>query len=83
MSSILPDLEQACAELETEVSALEAETRLALEDVKITVGDLSDLRYGKFSRPAGSTTSVGDDVIEALGGLEEVCHTVTRTSNET
>lgn len=75
-------MEQACAELETEVSALEAEAKLALEDIKTTVGDLSDLRYGRFSRPAGSRSSVGEDVIEALEGLEEVCHSATRTSNE-
>lgn len=74
-------MEQACAELETEVSALAAETRLALEDIKTTVGDLSDLRYGRFSRPAGTRSNVGEDVIEALEGLEDVCHSITRTSD--
>ena len=82
LSSILPDMEQACAELETEISALEAETSLALEDIKTTVGDLSDLRYGRFSRPAGGRGSVGEDVIEALEGLEDVCHSVTHTRSE-
>ena len=70
-------MEQACADIETEIAALEAETRLALEDIKTTVGDLSDLRYGRFSKPAGNRSSVGEDLIEGLEGFQGTCRSIT------
>ena len=70
-------MEQACTDIETEIAASEAETRLVLEDIKTTVGDLSDLRYGRFSKPAGNRSSVGEDIIEGLEGFQDMCRSMT------
>jgi centromere-localized protein 2 len=65
-------MEAAAIDLEAEFGALEKEAEDMLEHIKMMVGDLSDLRYGKFDKQVG-----GDDVVEVvlegLRGLEEVC----------
>jgi centromere-localized protein 2 len=72
--TILKDMSQACADIEAEIAALEAEAADILEDIKKAVDDLSDLRYGRFQRISG----VGDDpvteAIEGLTKLEVLCN---------
>jgi centromere-localized protein 2 len=50
---------------------LEEETVQILEDMKVTVGDLSDLRYGRFQKTPGADTDLRDEVLEALSNVEE------------
>jgi centromere-localized protein 2 len=65
-------MESAAADLVAELGALEKEAEDMLARIEATVGDLSDLRYGKFDKQA-----VGEDVVEVvlegLRSLEEVC----------
>ena len=75
LSSILREMEQACADMEEEIAASESETQTILQDLDSTVGELSDLRYGKFSQPLGSGNDIRDDVLDGLQALEKACST--------
>ena len=68
-------MEHACADLEEEIEASEIETQTILQDLESTVGDLSDLRYGKFSQPLGSGNDIRVDVLDGLHALEKACGT--------
>lgn len=71
LATIVPALESACESVSAETAEIEEESRLLLEKLQATVSDLSDLRYGKLSRP-----SLREEVIEALDGLDRECHKV-------
>lgn len=68
MSSILPELEQAAEEVEVEVRTLEEELETLLAGMKGTVGELSDLRYGRLANG-----QLREQVLEGLARLEESC----------
>ena len=79
LSSVLLAMEQACADIEDEITAAEREADALFEDLQSTVGDLSDLRYGKFSQPLGSGSDVRTEVLESLQGLEDTCRSAMGT----
>jgi centromere-localized protein 2 len=70
LSSIVPEMERAYRDMESEISALEAEIKDIWKDLETTIGDLSDLRYGKFGQAPGSK-GVVEDVVEGLQRLED------------
>lgn len=70
LESILPALEEACGDLEAEVEELEVEAENVRQEIAATIGDLSDLRYGRFVKGPGSL-DLRDEVIEGLKGLRE------------
>ena len=61
MDNAISDLEQELLELEQEEAAL-------LESVKQTVGDMSDLRYGRLAN-----NNLRDEVMDGLQGIQKVC----------
>ncbi|MCJ1381761.1 hypothetical protein MMC17_004872 [Xylographa soralifera] len=63
LASILPELDAACSDLEAEIAELEDEAGRVLSEMQRTVGQLSDLRYGKFA------VSVREEVLEGLKDL--------------
>jgi centromere-localized protein 2 len=71
--SIVREMEVACTDLEGEVSAIDQETAEILEELNTTVGDLSDLRYGKFAKTTGSTDEFGKEVAQSVKRLQKVC----------
>ncbi|KAI9820689.1 MAG: hypothetical protein M1827_005058 [Pycnora praestabilis] len=73
LQSILPEMEQACADLEGDIEFTEAQISTMLEDLKGTIGDLSDLRYGRFDKPAGSG-EVGQEVLDGMKNLQGICN---------
>jgi len=73
IASMLPDMEKACSDLEKEIEQVEGQAFQMLEEMEATVGELSDLRYGKFNKPAGSNGTVAEEVIDGLRRLEEAC----------
>ena len=79
LSSILLAMEQACIDIEDEIKAAETEADALFENLLSTVGDLSDLRYGKFSQPLGSGSDVRTEVLESLQGLEDTCRSAMGT----
>ncbi|OAF54786.1 hypothetical protein VC83_08889 [Pseudogymnoascus destructans] len=62
LRTILPTLDTATEDIETEVALLELEAETLLAGIRNTVGGLSDLRYGRFRNQ-----EVGEGV---RGGLE-------------
>lgn len=71
--SIVKEMNIACEHIEEEIKALEEETKKMLEDMQNTVGDLSDLRYGRFTKTPGSTEEFGEEMIHNIKRLQEVC----------
>jgi centromere-localized protein 2 len=59
--------------LEEEIKAMELEAAAVLEDIRTTVGDLSDLRYGRFSRMPGVGDELGKETLASLKKLEQMC----------
>ncbi|OCK83232.1 hypothetical protein K432DRAFT_190928 [Lepidopterella palustris CBS 459.81] len=70
LHSVQRDMGQACADIEAEIAAMEAEAESLLAEITTAVGDLSDLRYGRFTRD-----DIGEDVIGAIKRLNSVCET--------
>ena len=70
--SIVQEMEVACADLEEEIAEMEQEASTMLEELQAVVGDLSDLRYGRFTKSSDST-DIGEDVIQSIKRLQEVC----------
>ncbi|KAI5864433.1 Cnl2/NKP2 family protein-domain-containing protein [Durotheca rogersii] len=66
--TILPDMEHAVADMESEIQAIEEEEAAVLESIKQAVGSMSDLRYGRFSNP-----QLRDEVLDGLQGIQDVC----------
>jgi centromere-localized protein 2 len=66
-------MEQACADIDAEIVASEAEFEMMKEDMESTVGGLSDLRYGRFSKPIGSDGELREEVLDGLKRLDETC----------
>ncbi|KAH8811742.1 Cnl2/NKP2 family protein-domain-containing protein [Xylogone sp. PMI_703] len=65
LTSILPELEKAIADMESELQKLDEEAEELIEDTRGIVGDLSDLRYGRLSN-----AQLHGQVLEGLDRLE-------------
>ena len=74
-TSLLNSLQQSVASINAEISNLDNQSANVLENMKETVGGMSDLRYGKFARVSGA----GAEGSEEEHGLEEQ---VTQTLRE-
>lgn len=61
-------MDNAISDLEQELMELEQEEEALLESVKQTVGDMSDLRYGRLAN-----NKLRDEVMDGLQGIQEVC----------
>lgn len=66
--SILPEMEGAVEELEEEVRRIDEEADALLEEMRSTVGGLSDLRYGRLENG-----ELREQVLEGLQRLESSC----------
>lgn len=66
--SILPELEDAANDIEQEVKKLEEEEAALLESIKQTVGNMSDLRYGRLANPNLKT-----EVLDGLQSIQDIC----------
>ena len=71
LKSILPELESAAEEVEDEVRRLDEEAETLLEEMRATVGSLSDLRYGRLANG-----QLREQVLEGLERLETACKKV-------
>ncbi|KAI9681356.1 MAG: hypothetical protein M1817_002639 [Caeruleum heppii] len=73
LSSIIPELQAACVDVEIEIAAMDDELETVREDVRSIIGDLSDLRYGRFNKAGGGAEAVGQEVLDGLKRLEDLC----------
>ena len=68
ITTIIPELETAAQDIAAEIEELEREAEKLLEEISAGVGELSDLRYGRFANG-----QVSDEVLQGLGALETAC----------
>ncbi|KKK26183.1 hypothetical protein ARAM_000955 [Aspergillus rambellii] len=73
VSSLLSAMETACASIEQEIAGIDKDGASLLSELNSTVGEMSDLRYGKMSGPAGTTDDVVNEAIRGLKTLENSC----------
>ena len=66
-------MEQACNDLEADIAAAEAESETVLKELETMVGDLSDLKYGRFGKPVDSSQDLQETVLEGLRLLDKAC----------
>ncbi|KAF2497585.1 hypothetical protein BU16DRAFT_606117 [Lophium mytilinum] len=71
--TVVPELERASTELEAQIAAMEAESDALLAEIKSSIGDLSDLRYGRFAKTPGASEDVSHDVLVTLKRLVAAC----------
>ncbi|TGO86451.1 hypothetical protein BPOR_0302g00040 [Botrytis porri] len=71
LHSILPPLEAAVEDLEDEIARIDAETEELLNEMKNTVGGLSDLRFGRLAN-----SGIRGQVLEGLERVEGAAATV-------
>ncbi|CAK7221628.1 hypothetical protein SCUCBS95973_004563 [Sporothrix curviconia] len=76
LSSIVPELDAAIHDLQAEVQQLEEEEARLLSLVQQSVGNLSDLRYGRLANP-----QLRDQVLEGLQNVQATCERMTEESS--
>lgn len=79
-SSLLSAMETACANIESEIAGVDTEASTFLSDLNTTVGEMSDLRYGKMHGTVGaSDDDVVREAIRGLDNLEDACYSKSAT----
>ena len=71
MKSIIAEMESAAEKTENEVRRLDEEAQALLEEMRATVGGLSDLRYGRLANG-----QIREQVLEGLHRLESSCEKI-------
>ncbi|KAE8374761.1 Cnl2/NKP2 family protein-domain-containing protein [Aspergillus bertholletiae] len=75
VSSLLSAMETACANIEHEIAGTDKDASSLLSELNLTVGELSDLRYGKTQGPVGTTSEdMMNETIQGLKHLENACY---------
>ncbi|KAJ5169389.1 Kinetochore subunit NKP2 [Penicillium coprophilum] len=74
VASLLAEMERASANIEHEIDGVDQEAAKILAQLNTTVGEMSDLRYGKLQGPAGTAEDVAGEAIKGLQNLEDVCY---------
>lgn len=72
--SLLAAMERACTDIEAEIASIDHDADQLMKELQATVGNLSDLRYGKLQGPAGTANNVADEAIKGLQILEDACY---------
>lgn len=74
--AVVQNMKLAEQDIEEEIAELEREADSVLADLKNVVGDLSDLRYGRFNKPAAGGEELGHETVETLRQLQAVCQEI-------
>lgn len=72
--SLLAEMETASANIEHEIAGIDQEAAEILAQLNTTVGNMSDLRYGKLQGPAGGAEDMASEAIKGLQNLEDTCY---------
>lgn len=66
-------MEQAAQDMEQEIAELQNEAQDILRELRTSVGDLSDLRYGRFSKTPGENDSdLATEVLQSLSRIQQL-----------
>ncbi|KAJ5272191.1 hypothetical protein N7524_005460 [Penicillium chrysogenum] len=74
VASLLAEMETASSNIEHEIAGIDQEAAKILAHLNTTIGDMSDLRYGKLQGPAGTAEDMASEAIKGLQNLEDVCY---------
>lgn len=75
LESLMSHMEAACDDIEREIGDVDGEAEKILSGLETTVGEMSDLRYGKYQGPTGrNADDVVDETVRGLENLEDACH---------
>lgn len=73
VSSLLSEMELACTNIEHDIFRIDQDATVIMSEIDTTVGDLSDLRYGKM-QGLGGAGDVVDQAMQGLANLEDACY---------
>lgn len=73
VASLLSAMESACDTIEKEIDHVDESASALLSDLNSSVGELSDLRYGKMQGATGPSNEVVDEAVKGLNNLEDAC----------
>lgn len=74
-TSLLMAMDTACADVERQIAAVDGEADALLSELNSTVGEMSDLRYGKMHGSVGATDEeVVGEAIRGLDNLQDACY---------
>ncbi|KIW06447.1 uncharacterized protein PV09_02891 [Verruconis gallopava] len=74
VDSAVAEMHLAGKDLTEEIVDLENEIKATLASLQTTVGNLSDLRYGRFSKtPGSSDQDLSTEVAEGLRRIQQLC----------
>ncbi|KAL8365554.1 hypothetical protein RB595_004396 [Gaeumannomyces hyphopodioides] len=68
LTSVVTGMEAAATALERQIQDLQTEEAEILQSIQQTIGDLSDLRYGRLANPR-----LSEQVVDGLQNLEAIC----------
>ncbi|KAJ2981210.1 hypothetical protein NUW58_g6743 [Xylaria curta] len=68
IQSIIPELDSAAADIESDLQKLEEEESALVETIKQAAGSMSDLRYGRLSN-----ATLTSEVMDGLHSIQETC----------
>lgn len=74
VNSLLAAMDSACDSIEQEIDSVDRSADSLLAELNATVGELSDLRYGKMQGTGGSSADAIDETKKGLKSLEEGCY---------
>lgn len=73
--SLLSAMEAACSSIEQDIDGVDNDASNLLSELNSTVGEMSDLRYGKMQGPAGTSgEEMVNEAIQGLRNLENACY---------
>ncbi|GME49118.1 cnl2 nkp2 family protein [Neofusicoccum parvum] len=76
VDTVVDNMELAEQDIEQEIAEIEREAEGVLADLKNVVGDLSDLRYGRFNKSAAGGEELGQETLDSLRQLQAVCREI-------
>ncbi|KAL8282323.1 hypothetical protein RB601_008282 [Gaeumannomyces tritici] len=68
LASVVADMEAAATALERQIQDIQSEEAEILQSIQQTIGDLSDLRYGRLANPR-----LSEQVLDGLRNMEAIC----------
>lgn len=73
LETLVPEMGQASEDIEEELAEMEREAQSTLKELQATIGGLSDLRYGRFSKTHGSSgEDLATEVMESLQRIQQL-----------
>ncbi|KAJ5908824.1 Kinetochore subunit NKP2 [Penicillium taxi] len=70
VDSLLAEMEMACANIERDIAGVDEQAASLLTQLHTTVGNMSDIRYGKMKGPG----NIAEEAIKGLQNLEDTCY---------